>query len=92
MYLEIISPEKPLFKGEVKSVTVPGSVGEFQMLDHHAAILSTLVEGVVKFELEGNVDKDSMSESISINGNICSLKIKGGVVEMNKNVATILPS
>ncbi len=32
MYLEIVSPEATLFAGEVKSVTVPGINGEFQML------------------------------------------------------------
>ena len=50
MYLEIVTPEASLVSGEVKSVTVPGVDGEFQMLDNHAAIVSLLDEGKVKFE------------------------------------------
>ena len=39
MYLEIISPEAVLFRGEVTSVSVPGLNGYFQMLDNHAPIV-----------------------------------------------------
>ena len=90
MYLEIISPEKVLFKGEVDSVSVPGTNGEFQMLNHHAAMLSTLVEGTVKFETSGS--DNEISDDISANGNIHTLEIKGGVIEMSDNKATVLPS
>ena len=53
MYLEIVSPEKILFKGNVSSVAVPGVNGEFEMLNNHAAVISTLKEGFVK--IKGNV-------------------------------------
>ena len=42
MILEIISPEKIIFTGEVESVAVPGVDGEFEMLNNHAAIVSNL--------------------------------------------------
>ena len=42
MELEIVSPEAELFSGEVESVTVPGKSGSFQILNNHAAIVSTL--------------------------------------------------
>ncbi|MBL7923504.1 MAG: hypothetical protein JNL88_04830, partial [Bacteroidia bacterium] len=42
MQLEIITPDKKVFEGEVSSVMVPGSKGRFQMLENHAAIVSTL--------------------------------------------------
>ena len=93
MYLEIISPEKVLFKGEITSVTAPGANGEFQMLSNHAAILSTLVKGVIKFEVSSaNTDFEAKDESITANGNVFSLDIKGGVLEMNENKAIILPT
>jgi len=92
MYLEIISPEKVLFKGEVNSVSVPGTNGEFQMLNNHAAILSTLVEGNVKFEVVGSDSNLELSDDISTDGSIYSLEIKGGVIEMSNNKATVLPS
>lgn len=47
MNLEIISPEKKVFSDEVKIVTVPGSLGSFQMLKNHAPIVSTLEKGNV---------------------------------------------
>ena len=48
MILEIVSPEAKLFSGEVSSVTLPGVDGSFQLLDHHASIVSILGKGLVK--------------------------------------------
>ena len=47
--LRIVSPEKVIFDGDVKSVTVPGMQGSFQILNNHAAIISALVEGKVEY-------------------------------------------
>jgi F-type H+-transporting ATPase subunit epsilon len=47
MYLEIITPEKKLFAGEIKLVKVPGSKGSFEILKNHAPIISTLEKGTV---------------------------------------------
>ena len=58
MYLEIVSPERTLFNGDVESVLVPGADGSFQMLDNHAPIVSTLVKGTVKILGEINVAED----------------------------------
>ena len=52
MQLEIVSPEAQLFSGEVSSVTVPGASGSFQILNNHAPIVSTLVEGALKFRVK----------------------------------------
>ena len=93
MYLEIISPEKILFKGNVNSLSVPGANGEFQMLNNHAAILSTLAKGKVRFEVENANDNfEAKSEDIKVEGNKFSLEINGGAVEFNNNKAVILPS
>ena len=48
MILEIISPEKIIFSGEVESVAVPGVNGEFEMLNNHASIVSNLKKGAIK--------------------------------------------
>ena len=45
MILEIITPEKEAFKGEVISVKFPGTTGEFEVLNNHAPIISTLTSG-----------------------------------------------
>ena len=42
MYLEIVTPEATIFKGEVDSVSVPGVNGDFEMLNNHAALCRSL--------------------------------------------------
>lgn len=46
--IEIVTPSKLAFKGKVKSVTVPGSSGSFQVLFNHAPLLSTFEIGRIK--------------------------------------------
>ena len=48
--LKIVSPEKVEFTGEVESVKVPGTQGNFEILTGHAPIISTLQKGVVEYD------------------------------------------
>ena len=54
MQLEISTPEKTLFEGEVCSVQCPGKDGSFQILDHHAPMIAILTKGQVKYEIAGD--------------------------------------
>ena len=47
--LKIVSPERVEFEGEVESVNVPGSQGNFEILNNHAPIISSLQKGVVEY-------------------------------------------
>ena len=47
MYLQILTPEKTAFDGEVESILAPGEAGGFEVLKDHAPILSSLVPGNV---------------------------------------------
>ena len=47
MRIEIITPDKKIYEGEIKSVRVPGKKGSFQVLKDHAPIISTLENGPV---------------------------------------------
>lgn len=76
MNLEIITPEKTVYKGEVESVNVPGSKGPFTILHNHAPIISILEKGPVKFVPNGQ------------SGEL--IPIEGGVVEVKKNKIIIL--
>jgi len=49
--LEIVTPAKTAFSGEIKSITVPGTKGRFQVLRNHAPIISTLDIGMIKVDL-----------------------------------------
>jgi F-type H+-transporting ATPase subunit epsilon len=76
MNLQIITPEKKLFEGEVKLVQVPGSSGSFEVLKNHAPIISTLTSGTIKII----TDKDK-KETVQINS---------GIIEVKTNKITIL--
>jgi len=52
--LEIITPQKVSYKGQVQSVTVPGTLGSFQILYNHAPLISTLEVGVIKIKAAGD--------------------------------------
>ena len=62
MILEIISPEKIIFTGEVSSVAVPGVDGEFEMLNNHASIVSNLKKGFIK--VYGNINLDEAQKEV----------------------------
>ncbi|HEX3934414.1 MAG TPA: F0F1 ATP synthase subunit epsilon, partial [Puia sp.] len=47
MILEILTPDKKVYEGEVTSVTLPGTMGSFEILNQHAPIISTLEDGKV---------------------------------------------
>lgn len=75
MYLEILTPEKKVFEGNVTIATFPGSDGSFQVMDNHAPLISLLKEGLVEYR------------SKEINN---SIRITGGVVEVLKNKVVLL--
>ena len=48
MNLDIITPDKTVYSGEIKLIKVPGSQGSFEVLKDHAPIVSSLEKGEVK--------------------------------------------
>ncbi len=50
--VEIVTPQKPIFKGTATSVSLPGELAPFQILYNHAPIFSSLVPGVVSIATE----------------------------------------
>ena len=88
MFIEIVSPEKTIFTGDVLSVYLPGSEGFFQILDNHAPIVSTLKKGTI--ELSGEFHTE-LSQNLSLQGTCKAyLDIESGVVEMKNNKLIIL--
>ncbi|MCU0422792.1 MAG: ATP synthase F1 subunit epsilon [Bacteroidia bacterium] len=77
MHLEIISPDKILFKGEVTSVVVPGETGLLEILNNHAPLITTLKNENIRVK-----ESDGKTASIQVND--------GGVVEVLNNKVTIL--
>lgn len=89
MYLEIVTPEASLVSGEVESVTVPGVDGEFQMLNNHAAIVSLLGKGTVRFAGNPTIAKGFESKFIQADGK-WTLEINSGTVQMSDNKVIVL--
>lgn len=89
MQLEIVSPEAQLFSGEVLSITVPGASGSFQILNNHAPLVSTLVEGKIK--IQGNINLDEANKSkFTQDGDITYLHIQSGAIELSYNKVILL--
>ena len=74
MKLDIITPEKLFYSGEVSIVTLPGIDGHFTLLENHAPIISSLAKGKVSFR-----DENGLSE----------FYIANGLVECNHNHVTV---
>jgi F-type H+-transporting ATPase subunit epsilon len=87
MKIQILTPEEIIFDGEVSSITVPGLLGEFQMLENHASIVSTLESGTIKLE---NVSSSSNYNKLMNDGKYKTFTIKSGLLEFNNNKGIIL--
>lgn len=77
MELEILTPERKLFSGEVYGVQLPGITGSFEILDKHAPLVSALGSGKIK------VLKDKAGTTILYN-------INGGFAEVLNNKVAVL--
>lgn len=90
MFLEIVTPEASIFRGEVESVTVPGVDGEFQMLNNHAPIVSLLQEGKIKIQGDLSFDEAYQNRFKSVDKTTSVLNIQSGTIELNDNKIIIL--
>ena len=75
MNLEILTPDKKVFEGEVDSVSLPGTMGSVEVLNHHAPLISTLEDGKLTVRAGKNEDV---------------FLITGGVVEVLNNTVMVL--
>ncbi len=77
LQLKVVSPEKIEFDGEVESVLVPGSKGQFEILTDHAPIISTLQNGYVEYATkEGKQRIDILGGFVSVQQNEVSLCVE----------------
>ncbi|MCX6260147.1 MAG: ATP synthase F1 subunit epsilon [Bacteroidia bacterium] len=76
MKIEIITPDRKIYEGEIKSVRVPGKKGSFQVLKDHAPIISTLETGSVIIIDQANIET--------------VFEINGGVIEVKANKIVLL--
>ena len=76
MKLEVLTPDRHVFNGEVTSVKVPGTEGEFEVLNNHSALVSSLKTGTVRIIKKG--------------GEKQTFKIGSGFIEVLRNEISLL--
>ncbi len=76
MNLEILTPERKLYSDDVYGVQLPGIEGSFEILQHHAPMVSALKAGTVKVLVDAH--------------NTTLFEIQSGFVEVLKENVTIL--
>ena len=75
MTVDIITPDRKVYSGEAASVTFPGSEGQFQVLNDHAPLVSTLAQGPIVVQTAGGQQ---------------TFTVDGGVVEVLQNRVLVL--
>ena len=75
MHIDIITADQTLFSGEADAVTLPGSKGQFQVLNNHAALISRLDKGKVILKTKEGKQ---------------SFEVTGGIVEILNNKIVVL--
>ncbi len=78
MLLEIISPEKTVYTGEVALVQLPGVMGSFEILKNHAPLVALIEQGKVKI--------------IDENRKLFYIDVNDGIVEVKDNKIRVLMS
>ena len=74
--LEIVTPERVVYSGQVESVQAPGSRGSFGVLAGHMPLLTSLQVGALRFAEEG--------------GARVLMAVSGGFAEVCRERVTVL--
>ncbi len=77
MNLEILTPEKKVYSGEVYGVQMPGISGSFEVLEKHAPLVSALVQGKLKILV------DKKNQTLNFN-------VQSGFVEVLNNKVVVM--
>ena len=86
LHLEIVTPEKKIFSDTVENVYLPSSEGEMGVLELHAALVTPLEPGELRYLKDGNVEElavgegfvEVTQEKVSV---LCDLAIAGEDVD-----------
>lgn len=77
LHFELVTPEKLVRSQDVHSVVVPGSEGEFTVLEGHAPLMSTIQDGVLQVFTTAGAKPETIT-------------IRGGFAEVNDKGLTVL--
>jgi F-type H+-transporting ATPase subunit epsilon len=94
MNISVLTPDRQIFIGKIKSVTMPGTLGEFQIKDRHAPLVSSLTSGSITLATSGefqlyNEEVKSLGEAQTAARTI-TFGIERGFVEVLNNEVSLL--
>lgn len=75
MTLKIISTTEVVFEGTVDSVQLPGAMGRFTVLNHHASLVSSLTSGKIVYKQSDGAEH--------------SFDVKGGIADIDNNIVSV---
>lgn len=78
LHFELVTPERLVRSEDVYMVVVPGSEGDFGVLQGHAPLMSTVRDGNIE------IYRNSMSETPE------TIRVEGGFAEVNERGLTVL--
>ncbi len=93
MQLDILTPERKLYSGEITYVEMPGIDGYFGVLAEHAPMISALKAGQITVDQVNAISPDADATNTFIEeakNKRFSLDVKGGVVEIFHNKVIVL--
>ena len=77
LHFELVTPEKLIRSEDVHMVVVPGTEGDFGVLEGHAPFMSTIRDGAIQIYRDSNAAPETIA-------------IKGGFAEVNGRGLTVL--
>lgn len=95
MTITVLTPDRQIFSGEITSVKVPGTLGEFQVLKNHAPIVASLEAGPVTLVTADGAhrifnDESGTLETVTDPGKKVTFQIGGGFIEVLNNEVSLL--
>ena len=95
MNITVLTPDREIFRGTITSVKVPGTLGEFQVLNNHAPVVSSLEAGKVSLvtaEGEHRVFDEMSGTLMTVKdaGKKITFQIGGGFIEVLNNEISLL--
>lgn len=94
MTISVLTPDRTVFTGGISSITLPGVLGEFQIKDRHAPLVSSLGTGKVTIQTSGEYtfydeEAKAQTEPTSANRSL-TFSIERGFVEVLNNEVSLL--
>lgn len=94
MTISVLTPDRKIFAGQISTITLPGTMGAFQIKDRHAPLVSSLMAGKVTLQAAGEYtyydEQTKAQSSPQTTARTLSFEIERGFVEVLNNEISLL--